>query len=171
MPHLSFGEEILPNIIIIIKIYQNNNNSIILCSGLWILWSCTQLWDTRLIDVGWSAADQEGQEFRAAFWLCWLFPSDKEVPSTVISGNRQEKPQIYTREIHHGSSKNVTELIAQLKSLHTNAHSMGNKQEESEATLQSENYNFIATSVVRRTTTLGHYDGTSSFGLSSINPQ
>lgn len=35
-------------------------------------------------------------------------------------------------------------MIAQLKCLYTNAHSMGNKEEEPETMVQSENYDLIA---------------------------
>ena len=66
-----------------------------------------------------------------------LFPNDREGPgNTVTFGNSQDKPQICTGGIQRGSSKNVTGL----KSLHTNAHSMGNKQEEMEIMVQLGNY-------------------------------
>jgi len=71
--------------------------SMVSCSGLWVLWSWTQLWHTRRIDVGWNAADQDGQEFRAARWLGWLtelqtsfggrrgsISSDREEPGNTV---------------------------------------------------------------------------------------
>ena len=42
------------------------------------------------------------------------------------------------------SSKKVTQTTAQLKCLYTNACSMGNKQEELEATVPLESYNLVA---------------------------
>ena len=48
------------------------------------------------------------------------------------------------KEIRACSSKKVTQSIAQLKCLCTNAHSTGNRQEELEAILQLESYNLIA---------------------------
>lgn len=42
------------------------------------------------------------------------------------------------------SSKKVTHPTAQLKCLYTNACSMGNKQEELEATMLLESYNLVA---------------------------
>ena len=47
--------------------------------------------------------------------------------------NKSLHAQICLRGIWEGSSKKVTQLIAQLKCLYTNACSAGNKQEEKEA--------------------------------------
>ena len=78
-----------------------------------------------------------------------LFPNDREGPgNTVTFGNSQDKPQICTGGIQRGSSKNVTGLIAQPKSLHTNARNVENKQEEPEAAVQSENDDLIATTAM-----------------------
>lgn len=57
-----------------------------------------------------------------------VFPSKREEPgNTVTFGNGQEKPQIWTGGIQHGSSNKVTGPIAQLKHLHINTRSMVNK--------------------------------------------
>jgi len=50
----------------------------------------------------------------------------------------------YLEGIKECSSKKVTQLTAQLKCLYINAHSMGNKQEELEATMLLESYNLVA---------------------------
>jgi len=43
-----------------------------------------------------------------------------------------KKPQICSKGAEEGFSKKVTLLIAQLKCFYTNAHGMGNKQDELE---------------------------------------
>ncbi|GAB0209357.1 maestro heat-like repeat-containing protein family member 7 [Grus japonensis] len=45
--------------------------------------------------------------------------------------------------------KKVTESVAQLKCIYTNAHSIGNKQEELEAIVQQENYDIVAITETR----------------------
>ena len=61
----------------------------------------------------------------------------------VIGANR-ETPVKYLKGIKGCSSKKVTRPTAQLKCLHTNARSMGNKQEELEATVLLESYDLVA---------------------------
>jgi len=51
----------------------------------------------------------------------------------------------YLKGIKGCSSKKVTRPTAQMKCLYTDAHSMGNKQEELEATMLLESYDFVAT--------------------------
>ena len=50
----------------------------------------------------------------------------------------------YLKVINGRSSRKVTWLTAQLKCLYTNAYSMGNKQEELEATVLLESYDLVA---------------------------
>jgi len=50
----------------------------------------------------------------------------------------------YLKGIKECSSKKVTRPTAQLKYLYTNAHSMGNKQEELEATVLLESYDLVS---------------------------
>ena len=45
---------------------------------------------------------------------------------------------------HEGIRATATQKEAQLRCLYTNAHSMGNKQEELEAIVQSESYDMVA---------------------------
>ena len=61
----------------------------------------------------------------------------------VIGGSR-ETPVQYLRGIQVCSSKKVTRPTAQLKCLYTDARSMGNKQEELEATVLLEHYDLAA---------------------------
>ena len=61
----------------------------------------------------------------------------------VIEANR-ETPVKYLKEIKVCSSKKVTWPTAQLKCLYSNAYSMGNKQEELEATMLLESYDLVA---------------------------
>ncbi|KAK4819205.1 hypothetical protein QYF61_026821 [Mycteria americana] len=61
----------------------------------------------------------------------------------VIGANR-ETPVKYLKGIKGCSSKKVTWPTAQLKCLYTNACSMGNKQEELEATMLLESYKLVA---------------------------
>ena len=61
----------------------------------------------------------------------------------VIGANR-ETPVKYLKGIKGCSSKKVPRPTAELKCLYTNAHSMGNKQEELEATVLLESYDLVA---------------------------
>ena len=61
----------------------------------------------------------------------------------VIGANR-ETPVKYRNGIKVCSSKKVTRLTAQVKCLYTNARSMGNNQEELEATMLLESYDLVA---------------------------
>jgi len=61
----------------------------------------------------------------------------------VIEANRGT-PVKYLKGIKRCSSKNVTQPTAQLKFLYTNASSMGNRQEEMEATVLLESYDLVA---------------------------
>ena len=61
----------------------------------------------------------------------------------VIGANRETAVK-YLKGIKVCSSKKVTQPTAQLKCLYTNAHSMGNKQEELEATMLLESYDVVA---------------------------
>ena len=81
--------------------------------------------------------------------MCWVHCSSLEVlqrgpgAPEVIGANR-ETPVKYLSGIKGCSSKKVTRLTAQLTCLYTNARSMGNKQEELEATVLLESYNLVA---------------------------
>jgi len=55
-----------------------------------------------------------------------------------------EAPENGHVEIRASPTKKVVGSIGQLKSIYTNAYSMGNKQEELEAIVQQEKYNIIA---------------------------
>ena len=59
-------------------------------------------------------------------------------------GSSREIPANCPQGIREGSSVNITLLTAQLNCLYTNAHSMGNKQQEVEAMLQLGNCNLTA---------------------------
>jgi len=61
----------------------------------------------------------------------------------LVKVNR-ETPVKYLKGIKGRSSKKLTWLTAQMKCLYTNTHSMGNKQEETEATMLLESYDLIA---------------------------
>ena len=61
----------------------------------------------------------------------------------VIRANR-ETLVTYLKGIKGCSSKKVTWPTAQLKCLYTNVRSMGNKQEELEATVLLESYDLVA---------------------------
>jgi len=52
--------------------------------------------------------------------------------------------QLTRDEPRHGMPVSGMRLAAQLKSIYTNAHSMGNKQEEMEAIVQQDGYNLVA---------------------------
>lgn len=73
------------------------------------------------------------------------FLSDKETANIVTTGSSSKKPQICPGEMWKGSSEKVTWPTAQLKCLHSKAHSTENKQEEMEIMVQLENYDQIAT--------------------------
>lgn len=103
--------------------------------------------------------DQVRQECsgQQADWACWLsfkldstgegdvLLSDREQPGdTKNVGSNRKIPVNYPKGIREGISKKVTQLTAQLKCLHTNAYSMGNKREELETTVQLGNYGLIA---------------------------
>lgn len=57
--------------------------------------------------------------------------------------NSQEKLQNCPERIKEGHSKTM-KLRAQMKSLYTNSYRMGNKQEELETVVQTENYDVLA---------------------------
>ena len=59
-------------------------------------------------------------------------------------GGGKGKPQSCPGGIREGSSDKAMRPIAKLKCLYTNAHSMGNKQEELEAVVQLGKYDLIA---------------------------
>jgi len=61
----------------------------------------------------------------------------------VIGANR-ETPEKYLKGMKGVSFKKVSRLAVQLKCLYNNAHSMGNKQEELEATVLLESYDLVA---------------------------
>jgi len=61
----------------------------------------------------------------------------------VVGANR-ETSVIHLKGTEWCSSKKVTQPTAQLKCLYTNAHSMGKKQEELEATTLLESYDLVA---------------------------
>ena len=70
---------------------------------------------------------------------------DREVRGNAVTlGGGKGKPQTCPEHIREGSSEKATRPIAKLKCLHTNAHSMGNKQEELETVVQLGKYDLIA---------------------------
>ena len=68
-----------------------------------------------------------------------LLNDREELENTFTLGSSRKKPQVCPRGIWEGFSKNVMQLTAQLKCLHTHAHIMKNKQEEIETVVQFEN--------------------------------
>ncbi|KAK4806851.1 hypothetical protein QYF61_012572 [Mycteria americana] len=67
-----------------------------------------------------------------------------ELGDTEAIGSKREAP-VKRLKAHKGcSSMKETQTTAQLKCLYTNARSMGNKQEELEATVHQENYDMVA---------------------------
>ncbi|KAK4813675.1 hypothetical protein QYF61_019568 [Mycteria americana] len=67
-----------------------------------------------------------------------------EPGDTEAIGAKRETP-VKRLKAHKGcSSMKETQTTAQLKCLYTNAHSMGNKQEELEAIVHQENYDMVA---------------------------
>ena len=70
---------------------------------------------------------------------------DREVRGNAVTlGGGKGKPQTCPGGIREGSSEKAMRPIAKLKCLYTNAHSMGNKQEELEAVVQLGKYDLIA---------------------------
>ena len=65
------------------------------------------------------------------------------IQSADLLGTNRETSVKCLKGIRVCSSKKASRSIAQLKCLYTNAHSMGNKQEELEATVQLESYVLI----------------------------
>ena len=70
------------------------------------------------------------------------YRDEPEAPE--VTGASGGTPVKHLKGIKGCSSKRVTWLTAQLKPLYTNAHSMGNKQEELEATVLLKSYNLLA---------------------------
>ena len=70
---------------------------------------------------------------------------DREVRGNAVTlGGVKGKSQTCPGGIREGSSDKAMRPIAKLKCLYTNAHSMGNKQEELEAVVQLGKYDLIA---------------------------
>ena len=70
---------------------------------------------------------------------------DREVRGNAVTlGGSKRNSQTCPGGIREGSSEKATRPIAKLKCLHTNAHSMGNKQEELETMVQLGKYDLIA---------------------------
>ncbi|KAK4820817.1 hypothetical protein QYF61_007211 [Mycteria americana] len=67
-----------------------------------------------------------------------------ELGDTELIGAKRETPVKYLKAHKGCSSMKETWTTAQLKCLYTNAHSMGNKQEELEAIVHQENYDIVA---------------------------
>ena len=104
------------------------------------------MWDDMPRLEGWSYS--EGRQLvalRSAGYTAAHLKSYGDEPGApeVIGANR-ETPVKYLKGMKGCSSKKVTRLTAQLKCLYTNAHSMGNKQEELEATMLLESYELVA---------------------------
>ncbi|GAB0203436.1 hypothetical protein GRJ2_002809200 [Grus japonensis] len=95
---------------------------------------------------GWSASEgPQPVALRRAGYTGAHLKSYREEPGApeVIGANRETLVK-YLKGIKGCSSKKVTWPTAQLKCLYTNAHSMGNKQEELEATVLLESYDLVA---------------------------
>lgn len=65
-------------------------------------------------------------------------------PSHVPPGSRGEKLQISSEGLGKGLSRKVLYQKAQLKCLYTDAHSMGNEEEELETVMCLEIYDLVA---------------------------
>ncbi|KAK4811256.1 hypothetical protein QYF61_022153 [Mycteria americana] len=101
-------------------------------------------------DVPWleGAADSEDsrpESSRCAGYACTQPKSSGVEPGdTEATGAKRETP-VKCLKAHKGcSSMKEARTTAQLKCLYTNAHSMGNKQEELEAIVHQENYDMVA---------------------------
>jgi len=69
---------------------------------------------------------------------------NKAVTAGAIGERNSENQGKYLKGIKGLSCRKVTRPAAQLKCLYTNAQSLGNKQEELEATVLQENHNTVA---------------------------
>lgn len=70
---------------------------------------------------------------------------DNEPRTTkAIGGGNRETQGKYFKGIKELSSRKMTRSAAQLKCLYTNTRSLGNKQEELEATVLLENHDIVA---------------------------
>ena len=71
-------------------------------------------------------------------------PRSSKEATVVDALETTEAPESSHIGIRTSPPRKVAGSIAQLKSIYTNAHSMGNKQEELEAIVQRENYDIVA---------------------------
>ncbi|KAK4816014.1 hypothetical protein QYF61_011004 [Mycteria americana] len=98
----------------------------------------------RLEGAG-ASEDTRPESSRCAGYA-WAQPksSGVEPGDTEAIGAKREMPVKHLKAHKGCSSVKETQTAAQLKCLHTNARSMGNKQEELEATVHQENYDMVA---------------------------
>lgn len=72
----------------------------------------------------------------------------KEPEAAHVLETNRETPVKCNKGIRLCSSKKLTRSIGPLKCLHSNAYSMGNRQEKMEATVHLERYDLIATTEI-----------------------
>ena len=108
--------------------------------------ACEKLWDDtpRLEGRGASEGPQPVALRCAVYTAAHLKPYGDEPGAPEVKGANRETLVKYLIRIKGCSSKKVAWPIAQLKCLYTNACSIGNKQEESEATVLLESYDLVA---------------------------
>ena len=71
------------------------------------------------------------------------YDDEEVIAGATVEGNGENQRK-HLNGIKELSFKEVTRLAAPLKCLYNNAHSLGNKQEELEATVLLENHNTVA---------------------------
>ena len=105
-----------------------------------------KLWDDTPRLEGWDTS--KGAQLvalrRAGYTAAHLKSYGDEPGCPEVTGANRETAVKYLKGIKGCSSKKVTRPTAQLKCLYTNARSMGNKQEELEATMLLEIYDPVA---------------------------
>ena len=108
--------------------------------------ACDKLWDDmpRSEGRGASKGPQPVALTHAGYTGAHLKSYGEEPGAPEVIGANRETPGKYLKGIKECSSKKVTRPTAQLKCLYTNARSMGNKQEELEATVLLESYDLVA---------------------------
>ena len=106
--------------------------------------SCRDTLQLRFEGWGASKGPQPVTLRRAGYTGAHLKSYGDEPGAPEVVGAKRETPGKYLKGIKGCSSKKVTQPTAQPKCLYTNARSMGNKQEELEATVLLESYDLVA---------------------------
>ena len=104
------------------------------------LWHDTSRLEGRSATEGLQPVALRCAGYTAAQLKCW----GDELGAPELIGAKMETPWKYLKGTKGHSSEKVTQPTALLKCLYTNAHGMGNKQEELEATVLLESYDRTA---------------------------